>query len=46
MCAMSENRFLFLLRSMRFGDYRGRKERKKIDKMTHIRQVFDDFMIL
>lgn len=44
MCAMSENRFLFLLRSIRFDDYRSREERKKIDKMTHIRKVFDDFV--
>ncbi|KAE9522330.1 hypothetical protein AGLY_017276 [Aphis glycines] len=42
-CAMSEKRFLFLLRCIRFDDIRGREERKKLDKMTHIRKVFDDF---
>lgn len=42
-CAMSEKRFLFLLRCIRFDDIRGREERKKFDKMTHIRKVFDDF---
>ncbi|KAL4143552.1 hypothetical protein QTP88_005870 [Uroleucon formosanum] len=44
-CAMSEKRFLFLLRCIRFDDIRGREERKKLDKMTHIRKVFDDFTI-
>lgn len=42
-CAMSEKHFLFLLRCIRFDDIRGREERKKLDKMTHIRKVFDDF---
>lgn len=29
---------------MRLDDFQGRKEPKKIHKMTHIRQVFDDFV--
>lgn len=44
-CAMSEKRFLFLLRCIRFDDIRGREERKKLDKMTHIRKIFDDFTL-
>lgn len=41
-CALSEKRFLFLLRCIRFDDIRGRDERKKSDKMTHVRCSFCD----
>ncbi|KAE9528810.1 hypothetical protein AGLY_012385 [Aphis glycines] len=36
-CVMSEKRFQFLLRCIRFDDIRGRDERIKVDKITHIR---------
>ncbi|CAI6365069.1 unnamed protein product [Macrosiphum euphorbiae] len=36
-CVMSEKRFEFLLRYIRFDDIRGREERKKFDKITHVR---------
>lgn len=43
-CIMSEKRFLFLLRFIRFDDIRGRLERRKIDNMTAIRKLFEDFV--
>ncbi|XP_055839580.1 piggyBac transposable element-derived protein 4-like [Episyrphus balteatus] len=39
--AMSEKRFRFLLRSLRFDDYRTRDERKEIDKLAPIRELFE-----
>lgn len=41
---MSERRFRFLLRCIRFDDVRGRSERQKIDKLTHIRTIFEIFV--
>lgn len=43
-CVMSEKRFQFLLRCIRFDDVRGRDERIKLDKITHIRWVFEHFI--
>lgn len=43
-CVMSEKRFQFLLRCIRFDDIRGRDERTKVDKITHIRWVFEHFV--
>jgi len=43
-CVMSERRFRFLLRCIRFDDIRGRTQRKEIDKITHIRWIFDNFV--
>lgn len=41
---MSEKRFQFLLRCIRFDDVRGRNERIKLDKITHIRWLFEHFV--
>jgi len=43
-CVISEKRFQFLLRCIRFNDIRGRDERIKVDKITHIRWVFEHFV--
>lgn len=43
-CVMSERRFRFILRCIRFDDVRGRSERQKIDKITHIRTIFEMFV--
>lgn len=43
-CVMSERRFRFILCCIRFDDVRGRCERQKIDKITHIRTVFEIFV--
>ncbi|XP_055912050.1 piggyBac transposable element-derived protein 4-like [Eupeodes corollae] len=42
--AMSEKRFRFLLRSLRFDDYRTRNERREIDKLAPIRELFEIFL--
>lgn len=42
--AMSEKRFRFLLRCLRFDDIRNRSERRKIDKMAPIREIFERFL--
>lgn len=42
-CVMSVKRFRFLLQCIRFDDIRDREERKKIDKITHVRWLFDQF---
>lgn len=39
--AMSEKRFHFLLRCLRFDDIRDRQQRKEIDKMAPIRELFE-----
>lgn len=44
-CVMSEKRFEFLLRYIRFDDIRGREERKKFDKITHVRWLFESFIL-
>lgn len=41
---MSKERFLFLLRHIRFDDKATREERKSVDKLAPIRQVFDIFV--
>jgi len=41
---MSERRFLFLLETIRFDDIRGKNVRKQVDKITHIRKVFENFV--
>jgi hypothetical protein len=43
-CIMSERRFRFLLRCIRFDEIRGRTQRKKVDKITHIRWIFENFV--
>lgn len=40
---MAKNRFLFLLRHMRFDDRTTRAERQKIDKLAPIRSIFEQF---
>lgn len=41
---MSRNRFHFLLRCLRFDDPATRTDRKKVDKITHIREIFQSFV--
>lgn len=41
---MSRERFHILIRALRFDDINDRNERKKIDNLAHIRQVFDQFV--
>ncbi|UYV77275.1 hypothetical protein LAZ67_15000317 [Cordylochernes scorpioides] len=41
---MSQDRFLFLLRCLRFDDITTRKERKKLDKLTPIREFVEAFV--
>lgn len=43
-CTMSRNRFHFLLRSLRLDDVRNRANRTNIDKITHVREVFELFV--
>lgn len=43
-CTMSYNRFGFLLRCIRFDNINDRKERKKIDKLAPIRNIFNIFV--
>ena len=40
-CAMSYERFTFLMRVVHFDDYRTRSERKAKDKFCHIRDFFE-----
>lgn len=42
--AMSEKRFRFLLRSLRFDDVTTRAERRELDKMAPIRELFEVFL--
>nr|CAI5823661.1 unnamed protein product [Callosobruchus analis] len=42
--AMSEKRFYFLLRCLRFDNINDRSQRTKTDKMEHIRDVFQLFI--
>ncbi|UYV61474.1 hypothetical protein LAZ67_1004985 [Cordylochernes scorpioides] len=41
---MSQDRFLFLLRCLRFDDITTRKERKKLDKLAPIREFVEAFV--
>lgn len=41
---MSRTRFEFLLRALRFDNINTRSVRIKIDKFTHIRELFEDFV--
>lgn len=43
-CIMSSRRFLFLLRCLRFDDRSTRKERRKLDKLAAIREIYDAFV--
>ncbi|CAH2017704.1 unnamed protein product [Acanthoscelides obtectus] len=43
--AMSEKRFRFLIRCLRFDDIRTRDERKEIDKLAPIRELFETFLV-
>lgn len=43
--AMSEKRFRFLVRCVRFDDIRDRNQRKEIDKMAPIRELFERFLV-
>ncbi|KAH1016933.1 hypothetical protein HUJ05_007675 [Dendroctonus ponderosae] len=42
---MSKQRFLFLLKHLRFDDRTTREERNKTDKLAPIREVFDIFAV-
>lgn len=41
---MSERRFRFLMRCLRFDDIHSRNQRKSIDKLAAIREIFDMFL--
>ena len=41
---MSMNRMLFLLRNLRFDDAETRNERKNVDKLAPIRDIFNTFV--
>lgn len=41
---MSEHRFRFLIRCLRFDDIRDREQRKALDKLAAIRLLFDKFV--
>ena len=43
-CAMSESRFSFLMRCLRFDDRATRAERRKQDRFAPIREVWDAFI--
>lgn len=43
--AMSEKRFRFLVRCIRFDDINNRNERREIDKLAPIREVFEHFIV-
>lgn len=43
--AMSEKRMRFLLRCVRFDDFRDRGQRRDIDKLAPIREVFEYFLV-
>ncbi|GLV33243.1 hypothetical protein CBL_08411 [Carabus blaptoides fortunei] len=43
--AMSMKRFLFLLRSFRLADVRNRAQRREIDRLAPIREVFQLFLL-
>jgi hypothetical protein len=42
--AMSENRFRFLIRCLRFDDVRTRAERRELEKLAPIRELFENFL--
>ena len=42
--AMSERRFRFLLRVIRFDDKRDREARRETDKLAPIREIFELFV--
>lgn len=42
--AMSRNRFQFLLRCLRFDDVKTRGERRELDKLAPIRELFEIFL--
>lgn len=42
--AISEKRFRFLIRCIRFDDINNRNERREIDKLAPIREVFEYFI--
>ncbi|XP_044766245.1 piggyBac transposable element-derived protein 4-like [Coccinella septempunctata] len=43
--AMSENRFRFLLRCVRFDNVETRNERRELDKLAPIRELFENFLV-
>ncbi|XP_053956251.1 piggyBac transposable element-derived protein 4-like [Anastrepha ludens] len=43
--AMSEKRFRFLLRCLRFDDINTRQQRRAIDKLAAIRELFEVFLV-
>ena len=43
-CAMSESRFSFLMRCLKFDEETTREERKKLDRFSLIREVWDAFI--
>ncbi|XP_044745207.1 piggyBac transposable element-derived protein 4-like [Coccinella septempunctata] len=42
---MSENRFRFLLRCVRFDNVETRNERRELDKLAPIRELFENFLV-
>lgn len=42
---MSEHRFRLLLRCLRFDDIEDRDQRRALDKITHIRYIFEKFVV-
>ncbi|GBP60275.1 PiggyBac transposable element-derived protein 4 [Eumeta japonica] len=42
--SMSAQRFKFLLRTLRFDDCTTREQRKALDKICHIREIFEKFV--
>ncbi|GBP53388.1 PiggyBac transposable element-derived protein 1 [Eumeta japonica] len=42
--SMSAQRFKFLLRTLRFDDCSTREQRKALDKICHIREIFEKFV--
>lgn len=44
MCTMSRTRFHFLMQALRFDDITTRATRRKIDKITHVRYIFEMFV--
>lgn len=41
---MGEKRFRFLIRSLRFDDYTTREDRKRVDKLAPVREIFSIFI--
>lgn len=44
MCTMSRSRFHFLMQAIRFDDITTRATRRQVDKITHVRYIFERFV--